>query len=272
MTIAKEFDIAGKVFVVVGAGRGIGRGIMEVFSEAGCSGIAVARTPTYVIPAAERAKKKTGQRVIGIAADATKTSDMDTVFKTALTEFGKVDIWVNAAGDHVMAPLVPLPKPDGSVNPAEWMSDEEFWKILNLNLVSIHAGCRAVGAYFLAQRRGRVINVGSVLGRFSRSEASTYCAAKAGVEALTRSVALEWAPYGVTVNCIAPGSIPDLEFLSSEEIEERRKSASQTVPLQRYGTVRELGLYAAFLASDAASYITGQTLYMDGGRTAGGRV
>lgn len=269
MTVAAEFELGGKVFVVVGASRGIGRGIAEVLAESGCDGAAVSRTGTHLLPTVDRIAKATGRNITGIVADATSTAEMDAVFKSVMEKFGRIDIWVNAVGDDAHAPLVPLPQGDGTISPAEPLSDAEFRHILDLNFTSTHTGCRAVGAYFTQRGSGRVINIGSVLGRFAGKGVSTYVAAKAGMEGFTRALALEWGAYGVTVNCIAPGSFPDPEFMTSEGLDERHAQAREIVPLQRSGTLREAGLLVAFLASDAAAYITGQTLYLDGGLALG---
>src|SRR5688572_23681883 len=109
MTTASEFNLAGKVFVVMGAGRGIGRGIVEVLAESGCDGAAVALTATHLQPAVERIAAATGRRVTAITADATSTAENDRVFAEVLEKFGRVDIWINAVGDDIHAPLVPLP-------------------------------------------------------------------------------------------------------------------------------------------------------------------
>ncbi len=261
MPIPPEYDVEGKVFVATGAGRGIGRGIAEVLAEAGADGAITALTPTYVLPLAKRLSERTGRRVLGIVADGTRGDAMVAVVERVLREFGRIDVWVNCIGDSIRAPLAPLPDKDGAP-----LSDEEMRHILDINLTSIMVGCRAIGGYFLARGRGRVINIGSFFGRRGGADLSVYTAAKAGVEGLTRALALEWAPHGVTVNCIAAGSFPDPETLSPEELAGRRERA-RALPLGRVGELREVGLLTLYLAADAAAYMTSQTLYLDGGLT-----
>jgi NAD(P)-dependent dehydrogenase (short-subunit alcohol dehydrogenase family) len=266
MTPPREFDIAGKVFVIMGAGRGIGRGIAEVFSEAGADGAIAALTPTYVRPLAERLAGQSGRRILGLVADATSAQDTQSVVDTVLREFDRIDIWVNAVGDAIRKPLVPLPKEGGAADTTP-LTDNEWRTVLDVNLTSTMVGCRAIGPYFLERGAGRIINIGSFAGRRGGAELGAYAAAKAGVSGITRALALEWAGSGVTVNCIAPGSFPDPEQSSPEQLRASRQRAEATIPLRRPGEVREVGLLALYLASDAAAYMTGQTLYLDGGMT-----
>lgn len=265
MATPSKFSIEGKVFVVVGGGRGIGRGIVEVLAEAGCRGAVVAATPTYVLPFAERVSKETGNEVMGFAVDGKKTAELDKVAAAVLKKFGKIDVWVNAVGDSIEEPLVPLPRPDGTMQPKAPISDETFRHILDLNFTTIHAGCRAVGPHFIERRQGRVINVGSCLARRGGKYQTTYVAAKCGIEGFTHALALEWAPFGITVNCVAPGSFPDFDTLTPDVIEDRHAQAKKNVPLGRVGQLREVGYLVQYLASDAASYVTGQVIGIDGG-------
>jgi len=272
MGISSEFNVDGKVFVVVGGGRGIGRGIVEVLAEAGCNGAAVAVTPKYVIPFAERVSKESGQTILGITADATKTKEMERVAQDVIAKFGKIDIWVNAAGDSIEEPLVPLPKSvtlvhktSATAQTTTPISDDRFRYIFDLNFTTIHAGCRAVGTHFIQRRTGRVINIGSCMTRRGGATQTTYVAAKAGIEGFTRALALEWAPYGITVNCIAPGAFPDPDTMSPDTLAFHHEFAVKNVPIGRVGKLKEIGFATLFLASEAGAYITGQILGVDGG-------
>ncbi|MFN8556891.1 MAG: SDR family oxidoreductase [Dehalococcoidia bacterium] len=270
MPSPSELNVEGKVFVAVGAGRGIGRGIVEVLTEAGAEGAAVALTPAYVEPMAKRVHERTGRRVIGLVADATDGQAMADVVARVLGEFGRIDIWINCTGDSIRAPLFPLP-PDAA---APVLADAYYRHVLDVNLTTAVAGCRAIGPYFVTQRHGRVINIsGLFVGKSGGPLAANslgleiYTAAKAGVEALTRNLAVAWGPYGVTVNCIRAGGFPDPEQLSEERLAGGREWASHAVPLGRMGELREVGLLVLYLAADAGAYLTGQVIDLDGGVT-----
>jgi NAD(P)-dependent dehydrogenase (short-subunit alcohol dehydrogenase family) len=263
MPIPPQFDIAGKVFVAVGAGRGIGRGIVEVFAEAGAEGAVVALTPQYVQPLAERLSKSTGRRITGIAADGTSREAMDGVIARVLQDYGRIDVWINAVGDAIRRPLVPLP---GKQGPGEPIPDDELRRVLDINLTATIVGCRAIGSYFLQQGRGTVINLSSSSGIRGGADISIYTAGKAGVDGITRALALEWAPYGVTVNCISPGTFPDPPTWSQEQMT-RIQERVAGIPLGRLGDVRDAGYLAVYLASEAAIYMTGQVIHLDGGQT-----
>ena len=126
-------------------------------------------------------------------------------------------------------------------------------------------GCRAVGPHFLERGRGNIINISGFAARKGTPEMLVYSIAKAGLTRLTQTLALEWAPYGINVNCIAPGIFPDPEIADSEQISRARERAKTAVPLGRVGALREVGLLALYLSSDASSYMTGETIYLDGG-------
>ena len=142
-----------------------------------------------------------------------------------------------------------------------------FFVVLDVNLTQAFTACHAFGPYLLERRRGCVINVSSFAGLRARALVSAYAAAKAGLIRFTESLALEWAPYGIRVNGIAPGSFPDPEQLSESALQAREEQARRTIPLERLGRLREVGLLAVYLACDAASYMTGQTVAIDGGLT-----
>lgn len=263
MPTPPEFDIAGKVFVVTGAGRGIGKGIAEVLAEAGARGAITALTPTHVLPLAGEISRQSGQQVIGIVADGTRGNAMTAVVDQVVRQFGRIDIWVNCIGDSIRTPLVALPGADGDDTD---LSDAELHRVLDINLTSIIVGCRAIGGYFARQGGGRVINIGSFFAVRGGANLSVYTAGKAGIEGLTRALALEWAAHGITVNCINAGQFPDAAQLTAEQLEQRRERA-RALPLGRVGELREAGLLTLYLASAAGSYMTGQSLALDGGVT-----
>lgn len=257
-----EFDISGKTVIVTGAARGIGRGIVEVLAEAGALVMVTALTDRYLAPLRDRMAAQ-GRPIDILVADATDGGDWQRTVRAALDRWGYIDVLVNNLGDAIEKFVVPRP---GSGDEAP-MSEEEWRRIVDINLTEAFLGCRAVGEHFVARRSGKVINISGYAARKGAAGFLAYSTAKAGVVHLTQTLAQEWAEYGITVNCIGPGSFPDPELASPQEIKQRQDLARKNVPLGRVGHPREVGLLAAYLISDAANYITGETIYIDGGAT-----
>lgn len=256
--VPKEFDIAGKSIIVTGAARGIGRGIVRVLAEAGANVMVTALTDKYLRPLGEELTSS-GHSVITLAADATTSQGWDRALDLALERWGGIDVLINNLGDAIGQHIVPLPD-SGSGAP---ISDEEWRRVLDINLTEAFLGCRTIGPHMLERRQGKVINVSGIAAKKGRPGNLTYSVAKTGLIRLTQTLALEWAPYGVTVNCIAPGSFPDLELAAETGASVERKN--EDIPLGRVGDPREVGLLALYLASGASDYLTGETIYIDGG-------
>lgn len=260
-----EFDLSGRAVIVVGAGRGIGKGIARVLAESGVNVLATALTTTYISEVADELAD-TGHPIEFVAADATSGNDMAGVVDQALSTFGRLDGMVNCVGDAISKPIVPLPN---GLEDDEALTDDEWRFILDVNLTEAFVGCRAVGEHFLAQRSGRVVNIAGYAAARGRANSVAYAAAKAGLTRMTQALALEWAPYGVNVNAIAPGVFPD-PVTSTEAVKRAaEQSASGAIPLRRPGNLREVGLLTHFMLSDAADYMTGETVYIDGGAVFG---
>jgi len=183
---------------------------------------------------------------------------IDTVMK----EFGHIDILINNLGDSIRKPLVALP---GKANATQALSDDELKFVMDINLTEAILCTRAVGPHMLEQRSGKVINISSWTARQGGGEMVVYTIAKTALVGFTRAQALEWAPYGVHVNAIAPGIFPDPVTSGEERARQTAQRAAQTVPLGRPGQLREVGLLALYLASAASNYMTGQTIFLDGG-------
>lgn len=257
-----EFDITGKVVFITGAGRGIGKGIAQVLAEAGADIALNALTPKYVEPAAAEIAAATGRKVVPITADVTKPDEVRRAVDQVLTTFGRIDVLVNALGDSIRKPLVTLPDNKAS---ALGVSDDELRFIMDINLTEALLCTRAVGPHMLERRSGKVINIASWTAHQGGRDMVLYTAAKTGLAGFTRAQALEWAPYGVHVNAISPGLFPDVVTAGEERFRHLTQRAEQTVPLGRPGRLREVGLLALYLASDASDYMTGQTIMLDGG-------
>ncbi len=256
-----EFDVSGKVVFITGAGRGIGKGIAEVLAEAGADIALNALTPRYVEGTAARIAAASGRRVVPVVADVTRPEAVREAVDSVLATFGRIDVLVNALGDSIRKPLVALPGKEGTPG----VNDEELRFILDVNLTEALLCTRALGPHLLERRSGKVINIASWTARQGGRDLVLYTTAKTALAGFTRALALEWAPYNVQVNAIAPGIFPDVVTSGEERVRQTTERARQTVPLGRPGQLREVGLLALYLASSASDYMTGQTLLLDGG-------
>ncbi|MBN1653145.1 MAG: SDR family oxidoreductase [Deltaproteobacteria bacterium] len=257
-----EFDVTDKVVLITGAGRGIGKGIAEVLAEAGADIALNALTSRHVEDTARRIGDASGRRVLPLVADVTRSEQVQEVVDTVIKQFGRIDVLINNLGDAIFKPLVKLPDKQG-----ETISDGDLKSVVDINLTAALLCTRAVGPHLLERRGGKVINISSYTALRGGREAVLYSMAKAAVVGFTRTQALEWAPYNVRVNAIAPGLFPDPVSHGERGIRALEEYAARKAPLGRTGRLREVGLLALYLASPASDYMTGQTLYLDGGMT-----
>jgi NAD(P)-dependent dehydrogenase (short-subunit alcohol dehydrogenase family) len=255
-----EYDITGRKVLLVGGSRGIGRGIAEVLAEAGAE-VAIASLNLKSASAAASEIVALGGKAAGYAVDATNCADMERLARELQGSLGLLDVLVNCVGDSIAKPVVSRP---GKTE--EGMTEQDWRTIVDVNLTQVFAGCKAFGPHFLQRRRGSVINVSTSIAAFrGGGNRSAYIAAKGGVISFTEALALEWAPFQVRVNSIAPGSFPDQSQQTPEQYSQVCARAAAQVPLGRAGRLREAGLLALYLASDASAFVTGQTWCLDGG-------
>ena len=254
-----EFDVTGQKILVVGAGRGIGKGIALAFAEAGAD-IAVTALSAAGVNQVAKEIQEMGRAAFPVTGDATKAVDMDRIVQETLDKFGHVDTLVNCVGDAIRKPVVTLP---GSSSIG--MTEEEWRFIVDINLTEAYQGCHAIGPHLLERRQGSVINITGWAAFRGSPESAAYDAAKTGVMRFTECLAQEWAPFGIRANAIAPGSFPDPDQMSEEAYQQRQDAAKGQIPLGRTGRLKEIGYLSVFLASPAAAYVTGQTWAVDGG-------
>ncbi len=251
------FSLEGKRALVTGASRGIGAAIAIAYAEAGADVAVSARSESDLEDVAGKARA-TGRKAVVIPCDVTQRDQVYAAVERTVAELGGIDILVNnAGGSKFMAPLV--------------ATREEGWeKGIRLNLDSVFWFCKAAAPHLLGQGSGSVINISSVAGVRSSPLLTFYGAAKAGVINLTKSLAIEWGESGVRVNAIAPGWVKtDLnKVLWSDP--QTQEGMVRPIPLKRLGEVEDMTGAAIFLASDAASYVTGHTIVIDGGQITGG--
>lgn len=259
MGVLGEFDITGQKTLIIGGSRGIGRGIARAFADAGSDVAVTGLTDVNAKKTAEELASK-GVNTLALGGDATKGDDMDKIVDKVLSEWGNVDTLINCVGDAIRKPVSKLPGTQ-----LEGMSEEEWHFILDINLTEAFQGCRALGPHFLEKKSGNVINISGWASFRGRAQSAAYDAAKAGVMRFTECLAQEWAPFNIRVNAVAPGRFPDPEQLTEEVYKGRQQEAAGEIPLGRLGKLKEPGYLCVFLASEAASYVTGQTWAIDGG-------
>jgi NAD(P)-dependent dehydrogenase (short-subunit alcohol dehydrogenase family) len=250
------FSLEGKVAVVTGGTSGIGRALSLGLADAGADVIATARRKEQVDDTAKEIEAR-GRQTLRMASDVGDRSTLEALLVAVLERFSKVDILVNCAGMIKRTPTLDLPE-------AEWTN------ILNTNLTGTLRACQVFGRHMLERGYGRIVNIASLNSFVALSEVAAYAASKAGVASLTRSLAVEWSKKGVTVNAVAPGVFrTDLnaQLLDSTP---RGQELLMRTPMGRFGKTEELIGATVYLASDSASFVTGQILVVDGGFLASG--
>ena len=243
-------DISGRVAIVTGSGRGMGRAIALKLAEVGATIVINDIGETEPLEGVVEEIKAMGRQSLAIVADVSSLSDVARLVETTIATYGKVDILVNNAGIARDQLLVR-------------MSDEDWDKVLSVNLKSVFLCTRAVLRHMIKQRWGRIISISSIVGVVGNAGQANYASAKAGIIGFTRSIAKEVASRGITVNAIAPGFI-DTEMTQRLE-ESWRQELKRRIPLGYFGSPRDVAEAVAFLASEEARYITGQVLGVDGG-------
>jgi NAD(P)-dependent dehydrogenase (short-subunit alcohol dehydrogenase family) len=250
------FDLSGRCAVVIGGTTGLGKAIALGLARAKADVVAASRRESEVERMAARIEAL-GRRTMRLQVDVRSRASLEKLHDDVLAQFGRVDILVNSAGITKRQPAIECP--------------EETWaSILDINLMGTVRACQIFGKDMLARKSGAIINMASLATFVAFRDVAAYGASKAAVGALTKSLAVEWAPMGVRVNAIAPGIFPTELNESLVRGTERGRELLQRTPMGRYGRADEVVGAAVYLASDAASFVNGQIIVVDGGYLASG--
>ena len=257
-TIFVDGILNGRVAFVTGGGTGITGGVARAFADSGASVALVSRKMDHLQPAAE-AINNAGGKAIAMAADVRDPEAVEKAVARTIEQFGKIDIVVNGAAGNFLCN-------------AEELSPNGFGTVVDIDLKGTFNVCRATFAQ-LKEHRGQILNISATLHYLGTPMQLHVSAAKAGVDALTRNLAVEWGRYGIRVNGIAPGPIEDTEGMTRLVPEAFRNHLRKNIPLGRFGRIADIEKAAVFICSDAASFINGHVLVVDGGQwLAGNRI
>lgn len=246
--------LEGRCAIVTGTSRGLGREIAHSFAKEGAFVGAFSRNEV-ALQNLKRDIEKDGGRALVLRGDATIYSDVRSAVHKFLDEAGRIDILVNNAGI-------------GEVIPFLEMKEEDWDKTINTNLKSVYIFSREVGMHMVKNRSGRIINIASINGIKGEGNLVAYCASKAGIIGFTKALAMEWAPYGVLVNAVAPGYFLSEMTEKAFEDQRMRERIIRRIPLKRFASPQEIVGIVIYLASDMSSFVTGSVFVIDGGETA----
>ena len=251
----KLFDLTGRAAIITGGSKGLGAAMAEGLASAGANVLLVSRNPDEAQATADGIASEYGVKTAATAADVSNPEDVDAMVARAIDEFGQIDILFNNAGINIRGPI-------------DELSYEEFQKVQDINVNGVWLCARAVAPHMKKQGKGRIINMASTLGLVGLANRTPYATSKGAVVQMTRALGLEFANDGICVNAICPGPFLTPMNIPIADSEEAKKFIVGAVAMERWGNLEEIQGAAIFLASDAASYMVGSMVTVDGGWTA----
>lgn len=247
----EDFSLSGKVAVVTGASRGLGKAIAVALAEAGASVVGISRNLAE-LEETMREVSALGTRALAIRADVTKIEDIDYVVDRVLSDFDRIDILVNNAGINI---------PQYAVD----VTEDAWDAIINTNLKAVFFCAQRIGRTMIPRKKGKIVNIASQMAFVGYHKRAAYCASKGGVAQLTKVLAVEWAPYGINVNCVAPTFLDTPMTAPMFTDRAFYEDVMRRIPLGRLGLPKDVVGAVVYLSSDASDFVTGHTLLVDGG-------
>ncbi len=247
-------SLEGKVAIVTGASRGLGKALALALAGAGAN-VAVAARTREAIEEVASTVQALGRRSVAIPTDVSDYGAVEEMVSRTIAELGRIDILVNNSGIIKVEPILET-------------SEEDWRRVLDVNLNAMFFCAKLAGAHMVAQRKGKVINIASIFGSIGVTNLGSYCVSKGGVIQLTRTLAVEWAPFNVNVNAIAPGYFMTDMNEQARKDKKKVKAILEHIPLRRFARPEELDPLVVYLASDASDFMTGEVIVIDGGQLA----
>jgi NAD(P)-dependent dehydrogenase (short-subunit alcohol dehydrogenase family) len=249
---SKLFNLEGKTAIIVGGSKGLGKGMATALASAGANIVIASRSQNALDKVSKEINKITGVKILPIVFNVTEKGDIIKLVKKTVVSFNRIDILVNSAGMNIR-------------KPAEEVTEEDWDNLMDVQLKGVFFTCQEVGKVMIRQKKGKIINIASLTSKLGLPNMIAYCSAKGGIVQMTKALATEWAKYNINVNAIGPGYYKTEQTKALFDDKEKLEGLLKRIPFGRTGLPEDLAGAIIFLASEGSNYLTGQTIYVDGG-------